>query len=331
MQRIITIIAIMMIYNIIIILFGCLILFMGNNILSLSVDIECKNMRVKPIIFNNLTDLLSSPEHINNAFSGKEPVIVKNMKDFCYPSIEKYVERDNLYVETFYNITNDNLIYKHFGEHFTMHAINNYGKKYRNGNIFHKDQYIPYTSWFKNKVPSLIREIELRDKHIVCSCKDIRPVLLINDVCSDKISKGYDNLHDLSAPQPIYIKNITKVLSDDITLYDFTLNENECLFFNPSINFHKFNSSDDNIAQIHFFILRQLSTYANYYPFVPCHKDKNKILKETQNRNVFQHIKTESELIESPNLEPRPIYSLNETKALINITRYDFVLQEKLF
>jgi len=33
-------------YNIIIILIGCLILFMGNNILSLSVDIECKNMRV---------------------------------------------------------------------------------------------------------------------------------------------------------------------------------------------------------------------------------------------------------------------------------------------
>jgi len=305
---------------------------MGNNILSLSVDIECKNMRVEPIIFNNLTTLLSSPEHINNAFSGKEPVIVKNMKDFCYPSIEEYVERDNLYIETFYN-TSANTIYQQFGEHFTMHAINNYAKKYRNGNIFHKDQHIPYISWFQKKVPSLIRGIELQDKHIVCSCKGIRPVLLINDVCSDKISKDYNNLHDLSAPKPIYIKNVTKVLSDDVTLYDFTLNENECLFFNPLINFHQFNSSDENIAQIHFFILRQLSTYANYYPFVPCHKDKNKILKETQNRNVFQHIKTESELIESPDnlydiLAPRPIYSLNKTKALINITRYDFVLQD---
>ena len=211
--------------------------------------------------------------------------------------------------------------------------VTNYAKKYRNGNIFHKDQHIPYISWFQKKVPSLIRGIELQDKHIVCSCKGIRPVLLINDVCSDKISKDYNNLHDLSAPKPIYIKNVTKVLSDDVTLYDFTLNENECLFFNPLINFHQFNSSDENIAQIHFFILRQLSTYANYYPFVPCHKDKNKILKETQNRNVFQHIKTESELIESPDnlydiLAPRPIYSLNKTKALINITRYDFVLQD---
>ena len=281
----------------ILIILGCIIYVTGQNTPEKE---TCNYSNLKPTVFDNFTNLLLSPEHINNAFSGKEPVIVKNMKDFCYPSIEEYVERDNLYVETFYNTT-DNIIYKHFGEHFTMHAVNNYAKKYRNGNIFHKDQYIPYTSWFQKKVPSLVRWIELQQKHILCSCKSTRKVLIVNDVCSDKISKENDNLHDLSSPKPIYIKNITKVLPL-ITSYDFTLNENDCLLFNHLINFHQFGSTDENIAQVHFFLLRQFSAYANYWPFVPCDKDKNELLKQTQNRNVFKNINTESELIKNTEL-----------------------------
>jgi len=281
----------------ILIILGCIIYVTGQNTPEKA---TCNYSNLKPTVFDNLNHLLLSPEHINNAFSGKEPVIVKNMKDFCYPSIEEYVERDNLYIETFYNTT-DNIIYKHFGNHFTMHAVNNYAKKYRNGNIFHKDQYIPYTSWFQKKVPSLVKWMYLQNNHIVCSCKSTRKVLIMNDVCSDKIAKDTDNLHDLSSPKPIYIKNITKVIPL-VTSYDFTLNENDCLLFNPSINFHQFESTDENVAQIHFFILRQFSEYANYWPFVPCEKDKNELLKQTQNRNVFKNINTESELINNTEL-----------------------------
>ena len=138
--------------------------------------------------------------------------------------------------------------------------------------------------------------MELKNKHIVCSCKSTRKVLIMNDVCSDQILKDTDNLHDLTSPKPIYIKNITKVLPL-VSSYDFTLNENDCILFNPSINFHQFGSTDENVAQFHFFLLGKLSEYANYPPFVPCEKDKNELLKQTQNRNVFKNINTESELI----------------------------------
>jgi hypothetical protein len=282
---------------ILIILLGCIIYFIGKNTPEKE---TCKYSNLKPTVFDNLTNLLLSPEHINNAFSGKEPIIVKNMMDFCYPSIEEYVEKDKLYVETFYNTT-DNIIYKHFGDHFTLHAINNYSKKYSSGDIFHKDQLIPYTYWFKKNFPLLLRWMELQNKHIVCSCKSTRKVIIMNDVCSDKILKDNDNLHDLTFPEPIYIKNITKVLPL-ITSYDFTLNENDCLLFNPLINFHQFGSTDENIAQIHFFTLGKFSKYANYYPYIPIDKDKNELLKQTQNRNVFKYIHTESELIKNTEL-----------------------------
>ena len=77
----------------ILIIFGCIIYVTGKNTPEKA---TCNYSNLKPTVFDNLTHLLLSPEHINNAFSGKEPVIVKNMNEFCYPSIEEYVERENL-------------------------------------------------------------------------------------------------------------------------------------------------------------------------------------------------------------------------------------------
>ena len=64
---------------ILIILLGCIIYFIGKNTPEKA---ACNYSNLKPTVFDNFTNLLLSPEQINNAFSGKEPVIVKNMKDF---------------------------------------------------------------------------------------------------------------------------------------------------------------------------------------------------------------------------------------------------------
>ncbi len=211
----------------------------------------------------------------------------------CYPNINNYVEEDNIYLETHYSYKESNDIYKYFGNHLTLHTINDYGKVYKHGYIFHKDQYIPFIHyWLEKWFPSFIRFINIQQKHIVCSCKGDREVIILNDNCSKKVAQDYDNLHDIISPHPVYIKDVDKVLLSDITKYEFTLNENECLFFNPYIQFHKFKGSEDNISQVHFFMMGIFSPIGNLYiPFEP----KIKLLKQIYNRNIYQmkHVSSE--------------------------------------
>ena len=278
-------------------IFSILYLYTFNDI---NTKLECNNQYKKPIIFNNFTSVLMSPNYLTNAFTGDNPIIVKNLSDFCYPNFDKYVDKDEIYLEIFNSFNNSNIIYNHFGKHITLHNIHDYGKEYKNGYIFHKDQ-LPWfwTLWINNYLniprffPSFTKMIDKKQKHIVCSCKDKREVLLTTPNCTDNILKEYDNLHNLIPPQPIYIKNINKVLQK-INKYNFTLNEFDCLFFNPYRQFHIFKGSKNNIGQIHFFMLGELSRFSYISSKF---KKINLFLKNKFNRYIYQMKYVKSEKI----------------------------------
>lgn len=270
-------------------------------------NLECSNESKEPIIYDDLNEFLKNSSLLNKAFQGESPVIVKNLSEFCYPNFDNHVKRDEIYLEIFNSFNESNLIYKHFGKHVTLHNHYDYGKTYKNGYIFHKDQlplwgkYILYNRYFSipnllyylpRFIPKFTKNIDKSQKHIMCSCKDTREVFLSTPSCTDNILKDYDKLHDLTPPRPIYIKNTEKILSN-IDKYEFILDEFDCLFFNPFRQFHIFKGTDRNIGQVHFF-LGEFSRFANYGSEF---KELNLFLKNKFNRNIYQMEYLEDEKI----------------------------------
>ena len=260
--------------------------------------LECSNQYKKPIIFQNFTSVLRSPNYLKNAFNGENPIVVQNLPEFCYQNFDQYVEKNEIYLEKFDSFNNSNIIYNHFGKHMTLHNLYDYGIKYKNGYIFHKDQ-LPFF-WFLwiNKYiniprifPSFAKMMEKKQRHIVCSCKNKREVILTTPNCTDHIINDFDNIQDLIPSQPIYVKDISKVLPN-IHKYEIILNEFDCLFFNPYNQFHMIKGSDNNIGQVHFFMLGELSKYSNIGTKF---KKINSFLKNKYNRDIYQmkHVKNE--------------------------------------
>lgn len=283
--------------SILILIISIIYIYILNNP---NIQLECNNQYKQPIIFDNFTSALNSSDYLTNAFTGENPIIIKNLSEFCYPNFDKYVDKDEIYLEIFNSFNDSNLIYNQFGKHITLHNLYNYGKKYKNGYIFHKDQ-LPWYSflWINEYInipsffPLFTKMIDKKQKHIVCSCKDKREVILTTPNCTDNILKDYHNLHNLGPPQPIYIKNISKILPY-INIYNFTLNEFDCLFFNPFRQFHIFKGSDTNIAQVHFFVMGELSKFSNIGSKFNIF---NLFLKNNFNRNIYQMEHIESEKI----------------------------------
>ena len=267
---------------------------------NINLKLECNKQYKKPIIFNNLSSVLMSSVYLTNAFNGEKPVIVKNLPEFCYENLDIYVEKDEIYLEKFNSFNNSNIIYHHFGKHMTLHNLNDYGKKYKNGYIFHKDQ-LPWF-WFlwineyiniPRLFPSFSIMIERKQSHIVCSCKNKREIILTTPNCTDNILKDFDNIKDLIPSQPIYVKDINKVLPY-INKYEFILDEFDCLFFNPYRQFHMIKGSENNIAQVHFFMLGPFSKYSNIGTKF---KKINSFLKNKFDRNIYQMKRVQNEKI----------------------------------
>lgn len=255
---------------------------------------ECKQKILKPNYIDNLDNLLASSNKINKAFRGEDILVLKNGSKLCYPNIDDYVEKDNVYLEIFQNYNKTNIIYNNFGNHITLHNIKDYGKNYKNKYILHKDQHLPMHNWLDTKLPFLVRWINLHKKHIICSCKGNRKILVVNDKCSYEINKDKNNLEDIGSPKPIYVKNKENILKN-ISKYEFLLLENECLFFNPYIQYHIIEGNEDNISQVHFFILGYLLPLTNkIIPF----DTENEELKIKYNRNIYKMKYITSELNE---------------------------------
>ena len=266
--------------------------------LNIKSELLCDNKSKKPMIFNNFSSVLISPDYLNNAFKGDNPVVVKNLPEFCYENFDEYVEKDEIYLENFNSFNNSNIIYHHFGKHMTLHNLNDYGKKYKNGYIFHKDQ-LPWF-WFlwineyiniPRLFTSFTKMIEREQSHIVCSCKNKREVILTTPNCTDNILNDFDNIKDLMPSQPIYIKDVNKVLPY-INKYEFILDEFDCLFFNPYRQFHMIKGSENNIAQVHFFMLGPFSKYSNIGTKF---KKINSFLKNKYDRDIYQMKHVENE------------------------------------
>lgn len=231
--------------------------------------------------FKNLDEVLKNVDELNDAFKGIKPLIIKNSNELCINSIHKNVEKDNIYVETFNN-NHSTIFNKYFGEHITLHMIGDYSKYYKTGDVYHKDVYIPES--LRNSIPNIIENIQEQQKHIVCSCNGSKLVSIIDRKNSKKLLESNYTL-TLNYPKPVIIerKYENKVLSK-VHKYKFIL-KNECLIFNPFLQFHAFYGNKKSMTQVHFFVLQQFSKYANL--IMPVEK-KYDYFNKLYNRNIYK-------------------------------------------
>ena len=87
-------------------------------------------------------------------------------------------------------------------------------------------------------------------------------------------------------PKPVIIKKKyeRKVLSK-INRYKILLKKNQCLIFNPFLQFHSFTGNKNSITQVHFFVLNKYSKFSNL--IIPVENIDNK-LKKLYNRNIYK-------------------------------------------
>ena len=274
-------------------IFICLLPFSIISIIFLIKDIDNKlnnklnnknnknnNIYVKN--FLSFNEALNNKEELNEAFNGNKPVIINSNGELCINPIHLKVEKNNVYVEIFND--NDTTVFnEYFGEHITLHMIGDYTKNYETGNIFHKDVYIP--EFIREYYPNIIENIMEQQKHIVCSCNGSKIVSIINRYDTKKIlNSNYTTVMEYPKPVIIKKKYERKVLSK-INRYKFLLKKNQCLIFNPFLQFHSFTGNKNSITQIHFFVLNKYSKYANL--IMPVENIDNK-LKKLYNRNIYK-------------------------------------------
>lgn len=216
----------------------------------LLIIVYCTYCTANPVVrYESDWDSISN-EHLKNAYTGKQPMIVQHMESRCLPELP--VENDAVYLET----------YDYSKAYFNIHFLGNYAKDQKDGfDILHKDQLIPYSLY--QTVPDFIYSIEEKQEHMICNCKGTRYVEIMTKEDSKKLLyNNHSVMTRLSVPKPIYL---LRNMASNYPKYRFTLHLNECLIFNPYVQFHTFFPSKNSEAIAYFKILGYASSFITLF------------------------------------------------------------------